>query len=121
MPITLLLVEDAPLIRRALREIIERESALLLLGEATNFAEAIRMAEELEPRVILLDLHMPDSAQFEPAHVRAQLLRHSRHIIAMSAWSDKGSEQLSRSFGADQLLDKNTLGETLLPAIFRLQ
>jgi DNA-binding NarL/FixJ family response regulator len=59
-PTTVLLVDDHPVVREGLRGMIDAESDLTVVGEAGSGAEAIAMAESLEPDVILMDLRMPD-------------------------------------------------------------
>ena len=69
--VKVLVVDDADVIRRTLRDFLEGEPAIKLLGEASNFAEALSMTAALKPDVILLDLHMPDDRSFNPEFVKA--------------------------------------------------
>jgi Response regulator receiver domain len=71
--VSVLVVDDADVIRRTLRSFLKGEPAIKLLGEASNFAEAISMTAALKPDVILLDLHMPDDRSFNPEFVKAKL------------------------------------------------
>jgi len=66
-----LVVDDADVIRKTLRNFLREEPAIKLLGEASNFSEAISMTAALKPDVILLDLHMPDDRSFNPEFVKA--------------------------------------------------
>ena len=58
--IRLLIADDHAVVREGLRTLIATEQGMSLLGEAENGAEAVRLAAELEPDVILLDLVMPE-------------------------------------------------------------
>ncbi|MEO8282689.1 MAG: response regulator transcription factor, partial [Pseudarthrobacter sp.] len=58
-PITVLLVDDQPLLRMGFRLILEGEDDLRILGEASNGAEAVRQVRELKPDVVLMDVRMP--------------------------------------------------------------
>jgi DNA-binding NarL/FixJ family response regulator len=78
--VTLLVADDAAVIRKTLRHFLEEEPAIKLLGEARNFAEAISMTAALKPDVILLDLHMPDDCLFKPAFVKANLSKANRRF-----------------------------------------
>jgi chemotaxis response regulator CheB len=121
--VTLLMVDDAAVIRKTLRNFLEEEPAIKLLGEARNFAEAISMTAALKPDVILLDLHMPDDCSFNPASVKANLS--ASRVLAMSLSGDYESEQEIRSiaegFGAVRTLDKAKLLDQLIPAILQTE
>jgi len=58
--ISVLLVDDHSLVRRGFRRILEDEEGMQILGEASNGVEAIRMASELKPKVVVMDLSMPE-------------------------------------------------------------
>jgi two-component system, NarL family, nitrate/nitrite response regulator NarL len=60
MPITLLLVDAQELFREGLRALIQKEPGYSLLGEARTGEEAVLLAPQLSPDVILMDLAMPD-------------------------------------------------------------
>ena len=55
----ILIVDDHPLMRAALREIIELKAEFEIIGEAVNGAHALEMALKFNPQVILMDLYMP--------------------------------------------------------------
>ena len=57
--ISVLLVDDHNLVRRGFRRILEDEPDITVAGEAGNGSEAIRLAEELRPKVIVMDCAMP--------------------------------------------------------------
>ncbi len=58
-PITVLIVDDHGVVREGLRAMLEREG-LRVVGEARTGREAIALAESLSPKVVLLDIRMPD-------------------------------------------------------------
>ena len=57
--IRILIVDDHPLMRSALREVIETEIDMEIVGEAVNGIHAVDLAEKLKPDVVLMDLNMP--------------------------------------------------------------
>ncbi|MDR9439032.1 MAG: two-component system response regulator NarL [Halomonas sp.] len=58
-PATILLIDDHPLLRRGVAQLLELEDDLHLAGEAGEPEVGIRLADELDPDMILLDLNMP--------------------------------------------------------------
>nr|WP_298411305.1 two-component system response regulator NarL [uncultured Halomonas sp.] len=58
-PATLLIIDDHPLLRRGVAQLLELEDDLKLLGETGEPEEGLRLAAELDPDMILLDLNMP--------------------------------------------------------------
>jgi len=57
--ITVLLADDHSLVRRGFRRILEDDPTIAVVGEASDGDEAIRLADELRPRVIVMDCAMP--------------------------------------------------------------
>src|SRR6267154_42258 len=57
--ISVLLVDDHTLVRRGFRRILEDEDDIAVAGEASDGAEAIKLAAELQPKVIVMDCAMP--------------------------------------------------------------
>jgi NarL family two-component system response regulator LiaR len=57
--IRILIVDDHPLMREALRDAIESEDDIEVAGEAVNGLQAVEMAAKLNPQLVLMDLFMP--------------------------------------------------------------
>jgi chemotaxis response regulator CheB len=119
MPCTVLLADNSEIIRRALRSTILAHPRIQLVGEARSFGETLRMAEELKPEVVILDMHLPDVHVFSASQFCEKLRAHSR-VVGISVYMDEHSEAISKQVGALALLDKANLSETLLPTIFEL-
>jgi NarL family two-component system response regulator YdfI len=58
-PIRILIADDHDVVRDGLRLILESEDDFVVVGEAANGAEAVRLCGELQPQVVLMDLRMP--------------------------------------------------------------
>jgi DNA-binding NarL/FixJ family response regulator len=58
-PLTVLIANDHPVFRKRLRALLASIPDVDLAGEASSGADAIRLAEQLQPDVILMDLQMP--------------------------------------------------------------
>jgi NarL family two-component system response regulator LiaR len=67
--IRLLIADDHAVVREGLRGLIATEPGMIIIGEAENGAEAVNLAVELDPDVILLDLVMPEMDGLEAIEV----------------------------------------------------
>jgi DNA-binding NarL/FixJ family response regulator len=97
-----LLADDHELVRRLLRRAITAQPGLELVGEAADGSEAIELARELAPDVVVLDLAMPvmDGLQVAGA------LRSQMPACAILVFSDQDAEQAALDAGADRYLGK---------------
>lgn len=69
----ILLVDDHPMIRRGIRQMLELEDDFTIVGEANHGAEALALLDSLQPDLILLDNNMPQMNGLETLrHLRAQ-------------------------------------------------
>src|SRR5262252_4915777 len=58
-PIRIVIADDHPIFRDGLRRLLEAEPGLKVIGEACDGAEAVKLARQLKPDILLLDLAMP--------------------------------------------------------------
>ncbi|MFH1031866.1 MAG: response regulator transcription factor [Chloroflexota bacterium] len=86
--ISVMLVDDHPVIRQGLRALLEAEPDIQVIGEAGDGLEALRMVAELSPRVIVLDLMMKGISGIEVA----RQLNRSSTTTAIVIFSMLGSE-----------------------------
>ena len=70
--VTVLLVDDHTLVRTGFRRIIEDEPDLTVVGEASSGEEAVRLATELQPGVIVMDCALPECSTAERIMRRAR-------------------------------------------------
>jgi two-component system nitrate/nitrite response regulator NarL len=114
--ITILLVDDHPMLRSGVAQLIEMESDLKVVGEAGNGEEAVASAHELQPDMVLLDLNMKGMSGIETlAEMRRQGINARIVIFTVSNNQDDVAAALLK--GADGYLLKDSEPEDLLPAI----
>jgi DNA-binding NarL/FixJ family response regulator len=107
MSITVLLADDHGLVRKGLRFVLEHEPGIEVAGEAADGREAVRLAEELHPNVVVMDIAMPNLNGIDAA---AQIVKRdpSAGIIMLSVHSDESYLLRALSAGAKGYLLKDS-------------
>lgn len=103
-----LVVDDSPLMRRMVREVLESEPGFKIVGEAENGQEAIRRAKHLKPHLVILDLGMPVMNGLDAAPALKRALPGVR-VILFTLLSDPEVEETARSVGIDAVVPKESL------------
>ncbi|MFA7593440.1 MAG: two-component system response regulator NarL [Thiohalobacteraceae bacterium] len=112
-PSTLFLVDDHPMMRRGLRQILELEDDLQVIGEASNGGEVLALLAERQPDLILLDNNMPQMSGVEVLkQIRQQGYRGKVLLFTVSDAEEDVRDALR--FGADGYLLKDMEPEQLL-------
>lgn len=116
MPTRILIADDHSVVRQGLRMFLTLDPDLEVVGEAPDGAEALRMARELRPDVILMDLLMPvmDGVAATQA-VRRELP--DTEVVALTSVLEDASVVGAIRAGAIGYLLKNTEGDELRQAI----
>ena len=118
MPTSTLLVDDNHTFARIARTFLEQQADLTVVGIATGGREAIELAVQLRPALILIDLGMQDQHGLKTIpHLRASLPNAT--IVAMSLFVEGGYEDAALEAGANLLIGKDTLHTDLIPALHR--
>lgn len=113
---SVLLVDDHPVVRAGIRNLLERAPDISVVGEAANGTEALRMAQELDPDVMLLDMEMPGLNGSDVAHA-LQTAGARVRILALSAHDDRQYIQELLSNGAAGYLIKEEVPEAIVEAV----
>ncbi|MEY1422916.1 two-component system response regulator NarL [Morganella morganii] len=115
-PATILLIDDHPMLRNGVRQLISMEPTLTVAGEAGNGRDGIALAESLDPDLILLDLNMPEMNGFETLDIlRRKPLSGRVVVFSVSNYREDLITALRR--GADGYLLKDMEPEELLVAL----
>lgn len=96
------------------------DPAIKIVGEVDDFPQTIALIRELNPNVVVLDLHMPAPPDFSFGDIKRTVTDARSKLITISIWQDEPSRALAASFGSLILLDKSSLGTSLIPAIRQL-
>lgn len=112
----LLIADDSRAARTGLKALLKTVADIRLVGEATGGDEAIRLAERLQPDVILMDLHMPDVNGIEATR---QIVPTSPHIavLVLTMVDDDDAVFAAMQAGARGYLLKGASRSEMLRAI----
>jgi two-component system nitrate/nitrite response regulator NarL len=113
---TILLVDDHPLLRKGVSQLLALEDDLKVIGEAANGADAVVMAVELDPDLILLDLSMRGMDGIETL-VAMRNADVSSHIVVFTVSDDRTDVISALKSGADGYLLKDVEPEVLVENI----
>ena len=99
-----LLADDHGLLRKGIRSVLAQATSIVVAGEANDGVEAVQLAQELKPDVVMMDIAMPRLNGLDAA---AQILRKQRRqgIIILSMYSDE--EYLIRAVNAGAILPED--------------
>jgi DNA-binding NarL/FixJ family response regulator len=112
-----LVADDSEIMRRGVLRLVKGEPQIQVVGQATSFEQTLQLAAELKPQVVVFGLHMPDHGWFVPSVIKSILSESAERIIAVSAWDHEKAIALARSYGATILPTKDSLIDSLIPAV----
>jgi DNA-binding NarL/FixJ family response regulator len=112
----LLIVDDHPVFRRGLRQIIDEHPRYRIVGEASDGAEALRVASECQPDIVVLDIDMPRLNGLEMArtlHKRKQPVA----VIFLTMYKEEDMFNAAMDLGVKAYVLKENTVEDILSAL----
>jgi DNA-binding NarL/FixJ family response regulator len=117
--ITVLLVDDHALVRKGFRRMLEDDRAIVIVGEASDGTEAVRLALELRPKVVVMDCALPGFSGIEATrNIRAK--HPEATILMLSMHSEDTLVRQALEAGARGYILKNAVDLDLISAVKRV-
>jgi DNA-binding NarL/FixJ family response regulator len=117
--LTVVLVDDHALVRKGFRRMLEDDPAISVVGEASNGEDAVRLALELKPKVVVMDCALPGIDGIEATRrIRAKMP--DATVLMLSMHSEDTLVRQSLEAGARGYILKNALELDLVSAIKRV-
>jgi DNA-binding NarL/FixJ family response regulator len=114
--ISVLLVDDHSLVRKGFRRILEDDPEIQVVGEAPDGTEAVKLAQELEPRVIVMDMAMPGLNGMQ-ASIEILKVLPKTAILMLSMYSEENYVRNALDAGAKGYILKDAMDIDLATAI----
>jgi DNA-binding NarL/FixJ family response regulator len=115
-PVRLLIADDHPIVRAGFEGMLAEKPDLEVVGEAGNGEEAVRLADQLRPDVVLMDLRMPEVDGVE-AIGRIKEEHPHVHVLVLTTYDSDADILRAIEAGATGYLLKDTPREELFRAI----
>lgn len=116
LPISVLIADDHPVMRQSMRQLLMTLDTIAVIGEAHNGQEALRLVNQLQPDVAILDAVMP---VLDGIHVAHQIVTacYATRVLIVSVHESYPLARFALRQGAHGYLAKSTLYEELALAI----
>jgi DNA-binding NarL/FixJ family response regulator len=116
-PITVLLADDNQVVREEFRKLLELEDDLEVVGEATNGLQALDLAQNLRPALVLMDVTMPGKLNGLQATRQILQVAPATKVLMLSAYNDEVYVEEAINSGAMGYLVKQTSADNVCLAI----
>lgn len=115
-PVRILVVEDHPLARKTISDLLRAENGFEVIGEARNGLEGTSEAQKLQPDIVVLDVTMPILGGIEAAS-RIRAGAPNARIVFLSQHNSRGIADAALATGAHGYVVKASAGTDLVRAI----
>ena len=113
---SIIAIDDHPLFRKGVADLIEMDDSMILVGEASNGPDGLRLALQLQPDLILLDINMKDMNGIETLRAIKQTELDAR-VLMLTVSDDEEDVVAALREGADGYLLKDMEPEEILQAL----
>ena len=115
-PTRVLIADDSQLFGDAIELILEADERIEVVGRALDGAQAVTLARELDPDVVLLDVSMPGVGGIEA--IEAMLRDDAgRRVVVLTGSADPADRDKAREAGAVGYLTKEQIANELVPGV----
>jgi NarL family two-component system response regulator LiaR len=112
----IVLADDHPLLRQALKDVLQKESAFEIIGEAADGEEAVKLAGELTPDVVIMDISMPNLDGLQATQqIKASFPNVA--VLVLTVHNDDESILEILKAGAAGYLIKSAFGDEVIHAV----
>ncbi len=116
MAVDIILADDHGVLRGGLRALLNAEDDLNVIGEAASGEEVLRIASEMQPDIVLLDLNMPGPGGIETTRRLLELVPETR-VLVLTVHEDEGLLREAIDAGASGYIIKRAVESELINAI----
>jgi two-component system response regulator NreC len=116
MSVKILIAEDHGVMRAGLRALLEDEAGIEIIGEAENGEEVLRLASELSPDIVLMDVGMPEMGGIEATR-RLKNLYPQIQVLVLTVYEEESLLREAIKAGAAGYIIKRAAEEELMAAI----
>jgi two-component system response regulator NreC len=111
MSVTVLLADDHPIVRQGIRNLLEADADLLVVGEAEDGLQAVQLAEQYKPDVVIVDMMMPRLNGLEAIRQITARVPHTRCIVLSMQSADPYIVQALKAGAAGYVLKDSAPSE----------
>lgn len=118
--VTLLLVDDHPLLRHGLRDVIGKKPRFKIIGEASDGAEAMKQMAALKPQVVILDIDMPRLNGLETIKAIREL-PFSVKVVVLTMYNEEDMFNAAMDLGAKAYVLKENAATDVVIALEKVE